>query len=164
MTIAEILLQDFDIEMVGTRSILERVPEDKPEFRCHEKSMALGYLAVHVSTLPRLGNTLLTTDFLDMATAVKPDMTFVSREKLLADFDRLAAEARGNLATATDEHLQRHWKLVWGERTYADAARSLLYRTLFLNHLVHHRAQLGVYLRLNNIPIPGLYGPSADER
>ena len=125
--------------------------------------MPMGRLAVHVSTLPRFGITILTTDSLDMATAKLPSMAFESREKLLADFDSLAAEARTALVNATDEHLQRNWKLAWGDKVFADAPRSVLYRTMFFNHLIHHRAQLGVYLRLNDKPVPPLYGPSADD-
>jgi uncharacterized damage-inducible protein DinB len=163
MTIAEILLQDFDAEMKGTRTTLERIPETNPEFKCHDKSMPMGRLAVHVATLSKFGTTILTTDMMDMATAKWPPMVFESREKLLADFDTLAAEARGHLASATDEHLQKNWKLAWGERVFADAPRSALYRTMFFNHLIHHRAQLGVYLRLNDVPVPPLYGPTADD-
>ncbi len=163
MTIAEILLQDFDVEMKGTRTTLERVPETNPDFKCHDKSMPMGRLAVHVATLPRFGITILTTDELDLATAKFPSMVFESREKLLADFDAVAAEARGHLASATDEHLQKNWKLVWGDKTIADGPRSLLYRSMFFNHVIHHRAQLGVYLRLNNVPVPPLYGPTADD-
>ncbi len=163
MTIAEILLQDFDNEMKGTRTTLERVPENNPDFKCHDKSMPMGRLAVHVATLPRFGITILTTDELDLATAKFPSMVFESREKLLADFDALAAEARGHLASASDEHLQKNWKMVWGDKPIADAPRSILYRTMFFNHVIHHRAQLGVYLRLNNVPVPPLYGPTADD-
>jgi uncharacterized damage-inducible protein DinB len=163
MTIAEVLLQDFDSEMKGTRTTLERIPEGNPEFKCHEKSMAMGRLAVHVATLPRFGITILTTDVMDMATHKFPSMVFESREKLLSEFDTLSAEARGHLASATDEHLQKHWKLCWGDKTFADAPRSGAYRNMFFNHLIHHRAQLGVYLRLNNVPVPPLYGPSADD-
>jgi uncharacterized damage-inducible protein DinB len=164
MTIAEILLQDFDTEMKGTRTTLERVPEGNPDFKCHEKSMPMGYLAVHVATLPKFGITILTTDVLDMAVQKFPSMEFESREKLLSDFDALSAEARGILAGATDEHLKKNWKLAWGERVFADAPRSILYRTMFFNHLIHHRAQLGVYLRLNDVPVPSLYGPTADDK
>ncbi len=163
MTIAEILLQDFDAEMQGTRTTLERVPETNPDFKCHDKSMPMGRLAVHVATLPRFGTTILTTDVMDLATHKFPSMVFESREKLLADFDALAAEARGHLASATDENLQKHWKLAYGDKTLVDAPRSAMYRNLFFNHLIHHRAQLGVYLRLNNVPVPPLYGPSADD-
>jgi uncharacterized damage-inducible protein DinB len=164
MTIAEILLQDFDIEMKGIRTTLERVPENNPEFKCHDKSMPMGRLAVHVATLPSFGITILTTDELDLAASKFPPMVFESREKLLADFDAVAAEARGHLVGASDEHLQKNWKLSWGDKTIADGPRSLLYRTMFFNHVIHHRAQLGVYLRLNNVPVPPLYGPSADDR
>ncbi len=163
MTIAEILLQDFDVEMKGTRTTLERIPTDKPDFKCHDKSMPMGRLAVHVATLPRFGTTVLTTDVLDLAATQFPTLVFESREKLLADFDALAAEARGHLVSSTDEHLQKNWKLAWGDKVIADAPRSALYRSMFFNHLIHHRAQLGVYLRLNDVPVPPLYGPSADD-
>jgi uncharacterized damage-inducible protein DinB len=163
MTIAEILLQDYDAEMKGTRTTLERIPTDKPDFKCHDKSMPMGRLAVHVATLPRFGSTILATDSLDLATAKFPTLVLESREKLLADFDTLAAETRTALANSTDEQLQKNWKLSWGDKTIAEAPRSVLYRTMFLNHLIHHRAQLGVYLRLNDLPVPPLYGPSADD-
>ena len=164
MKISEILLQDFDIEMKGARTTLERIPEDNPEFKCHDKSMPMGRLAVHVSTLPRFGTSILTTDGMDLATTKWPAMAFVSREKLLADFDAISAEARAALAGSSDEHLQKNWKLVWGDKIITDTPRSVLYRTMFFNHLIHHRAQLGVYLRLNDQPVPPLYGPTADDR
>ena len=163
MTISEILLQDFDNEMKGTRTTLERIPESNPEFKCHEKSMPMGRLAVHVATLPRFGTTILTTDSLDLATEKWPNMDFVSRQKLLADFDELAAKARTALASANDEDLKKNWKMSWGDKPIVDAPRAVLYRTMFFNHLIHHRAQLGVYLRLNDVPVPPLYGPSADD-
>ena len=164
MTIAEILLQDFDTEMKGTRTTLERIPEDKPDFKCHDKSMPMGRLAAHVATLPRFGITMLTTNEMDLAAAKFPPLVFESREKLLADFDALAAEARAALANSSDEHLQKNWKMSWGANVIADAPRSVLYRTMFFNHIIHHRAQLGVYLRLNDQPVPPLYGLSADDR
>jgi uncharacterized damage-inducible protein DinB len=163
MTIAQILLQDFDTEMKGTRTTLERIPEDNLDFKCHNKSMAMGRLAAHVAALPKYGTTVLTTDALDLAVNKFPSVTFESREKLLADFDALTGEARAHLASATDEHLRNHWKLSWGDRVFVDEARSTCDRTVFFNHLIHHRAQLGVYLRLNDIPVPALYGPSADD-
>ena len=163
MTIAEILLQDYDVEMKNTRTTLERIPEDKPEFKPHEKSMPCGRLACHVASLPNFGKTILTTPELNMATTQFPKLVFESREKLLSDFDAIAAETRGHLASATDDHLRQNWKLAWGDKVIADAPRSILYRTMFFNHLIHHRAQLGVYLRLNDLPVPPLYGPSADD-
>lgn len=163
MTIAEILLQDFDNEMAGTRTTLERIPVDKPEFKCHDKSMPMGRLAVHVATLPRFATTILTTPGMDLATTQFPTMTFDSREKLLRDFDALAAEARAALAKSSDADLQQSWKFSFGDKLISDLPRSATYRSMFFNHLIHHRAQLGVYLRLNDLPVPPLYGPSADD-
>jgi uncharacterized damage-inducible protein DinB len=164
MTIAEILLLDFDTEMRNTRVTLERIPEDKPDFKPHDKSMPFGRLAAHVAGLCHFGTTILTTDSIDMAVDKFPPLVFVSREKLLADFDSCSQEARQALAQTTDEQMGKNWKLSWGPKVIADGPRPLLYRTMFFNHLVHHRAQLGVYLRLNDIPVPALYGPSADDK
>lgn len=163
MKIVDILLQDFDLEMQGTRTTLERIPEDKADYKPHGKSMPMGRLAVHVARLPQFLITILGTPSLDLASVKWPPLVFESREKLLAEFDLLAAEARAALAAAGDDQLEAAWKLAWGGKVLVEAPRSLLYRTLFLNHLVHHRAQLGVYLRLNDLPVPSLYGPSADE-
>jgi uncharacterized damage-inducible protein DinB len=165
MTTAELLLQDFDMEMANTRRTLERVPEDKPDYKPHEKSMAMGKLAMHVATLPVFGKTILTTASLDMANSSlpHPDMTFRTREITLATFDAAAAEARAALAAASDADLAATWKFSYGEHVISDVPRSLSFRHLFFNHLIHHRAQLGVYLRLNDVPVPGVYGPSADE-
>ena len=163
MTTAEVLLQDFDMEMGMTRRTLERIPEDKPEYKPHEKSMPMGKLARHVATLPKFGTFILTTPSMDLTTAKWPEMTFTTREKLLADFDALAAEARAALAAASDADLAAPWKFSFGEKVISNGPRSLAFRHAFFNHLIHHRAQLGVYLRLNDVPVPGLYGPSADE-
>ena len=163
MTIAELLLQDFDIEMRNTRTTLERIPDVTPDFKPHAKSMPCGRLAMHVATLCRFGSTILTTDGMDMATTKWPTLVFESREQLLAAFDSLSAELRGHLAAATDEQLQQNWKFSFGDKVIANHPRSVLYRTMFFNHMIHHRAQLGVYLRLNNLPVPPLYGPSADD-
>ena len=163
MTIAETLLLDFDVEMQNTRTTLARIPEDKPEFKPHTKSMPFGRLAMHVATLCDFGTTILTTDQLDLGATKFPTLVFTSREKLLADFEESATKARQALMDATDEQLQQAWKLSWGAKVIADAPRALLYRTMFFNHLIHHRAQLGVYLRLNDLPVPPLYGPSADD-
>src|ERR1700710_1758225 len=102
MTIAEILLQDFDAEMKNTRTTLERTPEISADFKPHDKSMACGRLSVHVATLPRFGIAMLTTDNMDLGATTWPKLVFESREKLLAEFDSLAAELRGHLASATD--------------------------------------------------------------
>jgi len=165
MTTAELLLQDYDAEMKGTRRVLERVPDGNPEYKCHEKSMPLGRLAMHVATLPNFGKTILTTPGMDMADPNHkwPDMTFVSRDATLATFDKTSSEARAALASLSDADLAANWKFAFGENVISNSPRSQSYRTFFFNHLLHHRAQLSVYLRLNDIPVPGLYGPSADE-
>jgi uncharacterized damage-inducible protein DinB len=163
MKIADALLQTFDHEMKGTQVVLERVPEDKLDFKPHEKSMPMGRLAVHVARLPRFLNTILDTPALDLAALKWPPLVFESRAKVLAEFADLAAEARQALAGATEEQLGQPWRLSWGEKVLAEGPRLVLYNSMFLHHLIHHRAQLGVYLRLNDRPVPALSGPTADD-
>jgi uncharacterized damage-inducible protein DinB len=165
MTTAELLLEDFDREMAGTRKTLERIPEENVEYKPHDKSFALGKLAVHVALLPLFAKYILTSPGMDMAKndMPQPDRTFRTREILLATFDAAANDARTALAALSDEELAAKWKFTFGEHVILNESRSMTYRLMFFNHLIHHRAQLGVYLRLNNIPVPGLYGPSADE-
>jgi len=116
-----------------------------------------------VARLPDLCTRILTTDELNMAKDKFPDFTFQSTAHLLTELERTAAEAKSHLRAASDDDLQKRWRLSFGDRVIIDEPRMVLYRTVFLNHLVHHRAQLGVYLRLLGIPVPGLFGPSADE-
>ena len=165
MTISELLLQDFNPEMASTRRLLERIPEDNPEFKPHDKSFNIGKLSMHVATLPHFGKVVLTTPGMDMAdkTHTWPDNTFRTRDILLATFDSAANECRTALTAASDADLSSNWKFAFGEHVISNGPRSLAYRGFFFNHLLHHRAQLTVYLRLLNIPVPGLYGPSADE-
>ena len=144
MKIADVLLEDFDMEMAMTRRILSAVPDDHSEFKPHEKSMAFGRLAVHVATLPRFGVEILTTPSMDGLTANWPKMVFVSRDQLLADFDSLAAEARTALANSSDEALQENWKFSFGDRVLSEKTRSCTFRHMFFNHMIHHRAQLSV--------------------
>jgi uncharacterized damage-inducible protein DinB len=163
MTIAETLLLDFDSEVANTRRVLERIPENDPQWKPHEKSMPIGRLALHVARLPDFWTRMITTDELDVATAKFPPLVFESTAHLLSELDRSAAEARRHLAESSDEQLNKNWKLLFAEKVFVDQPRKNLYRGMFLNHLVHHRGQLSVYLRLLNVPVPGLYGPSADE-
>ncbi len=163
MTIAEILLLDFDPEIANTRRTLERIPENDPQWKPHEKSMPIGRLALHVARLPQFCTQILTRPELNFATTKFPDLVFESTASLLSELERTSAEAKSHLTAASDDQLRKFWKLSLGDRVIVEGPRMNLYRTMFLNHLVHHRAQLGVYLRLLNIPVPGLYGPSADE-
>lgn len=165
MTTAELLLQDYDMEIAMTRRVLERVPEDNPDFKCHDKSMPLGRLAMHVATLPLFGKTILTTPSMNLGDPNHkwPDLVFSTRDIALATLDANAAECRAALAASSDADLATPWKFSFGDHVISDSPRSLAYRHMFFNHLIHHRAQLSVYLRLNDVPVPGLYGPSADE-
>lgn len=163
MTIAEVLLLDFDAEIANTRRTLERIPETDPQWKPHEKSMPIGRLAMHVARLPQFCTRFLTTSEMDMDKEKMPALVFQSTANLLEELDRNAAEARARLAGSSDDDLRKNWRFSYQGKILVDQPRMVLYRTIFLNHLVHHRAQLGVYLRLLNVPVPGLYGPSADE-
>jgi uncharacterized damage-inducible protein DinB len=163
MTATE-LLEDFDAEMAGTRRILERIPET-PDYKPHAKSMACGKLAMHVASLPLFGKYIISEPGMDLATnnLAKADLSFSSRDIALSTFDSAVAEARKAIEATSDEDLATKWKFSFGDRVISNESRSRTYRIMFFNHLIHHRAQLGIYLRLNDLPVPGLYGPSADE-
>lgn len=162
MAISQALLPEFDQEMATTRRLLERVPDDKFDWKPHDKSGTMGWLAGHVATLPFLGTVALTQDSIDMASAPRPPKAN-NRADLLATFDKTAAEARKAIAAASDEHLMKSWSLINGGKTLLTLPRVAVLRGFFMNHLIHHRGQLSVYLRLNNVPVPSIYGPSADE-
>ncbi len=164
MTIADILLQDYEVEAKNTRTTLERIPAHLADFKPHEKSMPMGRLAMHVATLPKFATAILTIEKMDLAKEKFPQLIFESPEAAVRAFDQTSSELRDTLMRQSDADLARNWLMVFGDKTIADAPRSLLFRTMFFNHQVHHRAQLGVYLRLNNLPVPALYGPSADDR
>jgi uncharacterized damage-inducible protein DinB len=148
--------------MANTRKILECVPEDKLDYKPHEKSMTLGRLAGHTAEMAAWGATTINTERLD----VTPDMTPSapkSRKELLDLFDKGVAEARTAIAGASDEDLAVVWTLTYAGQTIFSLPRSAVLRSMVMNHTIHHRAQLGVYLRLNEVEFPGMYGPSADE-
>ena len=161
--INELLLSEFDEEVKKTRAMLERVPI-KADFKPHPKSAALGKLAPHVAELPGFGVTILTTPEHDFAASgPRPRPPFESSEQLVKAFEEGAAKTRAALKTLPDSAWTEPWKLSFGGKTIFSGSRFLAYRQMFLNHLVHHRAQLGVYLRLNDVPLPSTYGPSADD-
>lgn len=163
MTISEALLSEFDHEMANTRRTLERVPADMAGYKPHEKSMPMGRLASHVAELTGFGLTVLTTPELDFSAGSYTPLPFESGEQLVKVLDAEAAKVRAALAATSDDTWQQNWKLMFEGKTIFEGTRFSSYRAMFLNHVVHHRAQLGVYLRLNGIPVPGIYGPSADE-
>jgi uncharacterized damage-inducible protein DinB len=163
MAISELLLAEFNEEMKKTRTTLERLPDDKQDFAPHPKSMPLGKLAPHVAQLAGFGLTVLTTPELDFSKGSYKPLPFESSEQLLRVFDQAVAEVRSALQNTPDDAWQQNWKLSFQGKPIFDGTRFLAYRQMFLNHLVHHRAQLGVYLRLNEKPVPATYGPSADN-
>jgi uncharacterized damage-inducible protein DinB len=162
--INELFLSEFDEEIKKTRTMLERVPEDKKDFAPHPKSMPLNKLAPHIAQLTGFGLTVLTTPELDFATTKFAPVPFESAAQLVKTFDDGAAKTRAALKNTPDEAWTQPWKLSFGDNTIFAGSRFMAYRQMFLNHLVHHRAQLGVYLRLNETPVPATYGPSADDR
>ena len=160
--ISELLLLEFDDEAKKTRTMLERVPI-KPDFKPHAKSMPLGKLAPHVAELAGFGHTILTTPGLDFAAGTRTRVPFESSGQLVQAFDEGAAKVRTALQNTQDAAWTEPWKLSFQGKPIFSGSRFLAYREMFLNHLVHHRAQLGVYLRLNDKPLPATYGPSADD-
>lgn len=162
MTISDTLLPEFDMEMASTRKTLEQIPEDKFAWKPHEKSFTLQKLAVHVATLPAWLTTTVKNDFLDVA-APFPKFPAENRKAILDLFDKSAAEARATLAATSDAELFKTWSLKNGDAVIFSMPKVAVIRSFMMNHLIHHRAQLGVYLRLNDVPVPGLYGPSADD-
>jgi len=163
MSVTDLLLPEFDVEMKTTRTTLERVPFDKQGFAPHPKSMPLDKLAPHVAELAGFGYTILTTPELDFSNAPQRTRPPFESAGLLKAFDDNVAKARAALKSVSEEAWLQPWKLSFQGKTIFSGSRFLAYREMFLNHLVHHRAQLGVYLRLNNKPLPATYGPSADD-
>jgi uncharacterized damage-inducible protein DinB len=164
MSINEFLLPELDEESKKTRTTLERVPADKKDFAPHPKSMPLGKLAAHVAQLADFGLIILTTPELDFSTGSIKSLVFESPGQLVKAFDEGAAKVRAALKAGSDGSFKENWKLSFQGKTIFEGSRFLAYRQMFLNHLVHHRAQLGVYLRLNEKPVPATYGPSADDK
>jgi len=153
---------EFEHEMAGTRRVLERVPDEHLDWRPHEKSFTLRELATHVANLPRWVGITFTTPSFDYLTLPRSEPG-ASAAALLERFDALVAEAREQLTSSTPEAWEDTWSLSAGDRELFAMPRAACYRSFIMNHLIHHRGQLTVYLRLLNVPIPGLYGPSADE-
>ena len=162
MPIAQMLLPEFDQEMANTRKMLERVPDGKFDYKPHEKSMSLGRLAAHTAEIPSYVSGTLKVERMDF-TGEEKQFSPATRKELLEAFDKHVVEARELLAKASDEDLAKIWTLTYKGQQIFSMPRAAVLRGMALNHLIHHRAQLGVYLRMNNVEIPGMYGPSADE-
>jgi len=156
------VLPDFEQEMKNTRKVLERVPTDKFSFSPHPKSKPMIWIAGHVAMLPGWAVATLTTDHLKLDDFTPPPPP-KDTEELLAVFDKNVAEAREQIAKATPEQLAGEWSASFKGHEFMRSPRAEVLRGVVLNHLIHHRAQLTMYLRMADIPVPGLYGPSADE-
>ena len=166
MSISAALMPEFDQEMAKTREALERVPTDRFGWKPHEKSFSIGELANHMARLPGWGAATMTTESMDLdpeAGEFEAPEPVETAEELLELFDTQAAGFRAALAEAGDEAMMASWTLSNGGEELFTMPRVAVIRGMILNHLVHHRGQLTVYLRLNDLPVPGLYGPSADE-
>ncbi len=166
MKTSDLLLQDFDTEISNTRRTLERVPEGRNDWACHAKSMPLGKLAMHCAGLPLFGYYIIEDDGMDLADSKRPHvpLVFESCAAAVQLLDDAAAKCRAAIASASDEHLAQPWRFSFGDQLISHNPRSQAFRQMCFDHLIHHTAQLGVYLRLNDIPVPALYGPSADEQ
>ena len=166
MAIKEALLPEFDQEMASTRRTLERVPEEKFEWRPHAKSGTMGWLAGHLANLPRWTVFTINADELDLAaggTAMEQPPMPTSTEEVLTTFDTHVSDARAAIAGASDDDLMKSWSLLQNGKTMMTLPKAAVLRSFVMNHVIHHRAQLGIYLRLNDLPVPSIYGPSADE-
>lgn len=166
MAIKDSILPELDHEMKITRKLLERIPEERAGWQPHAKSMTLGKLGIHLAFLPRWGTMTMTETELDLhppGGEPFPMPSFETTQGALAMFDEHVAGARAVIAAASDQDLMVPWTLKNGGQTIFTMPRVACLRTFVVNHIIHHRGQLSVYLRLNDVPVPSIYGPSADE-
>jgi uncharacterized damage-inducible protein DinB len=164
MSISQILLPEFDNEMASTRKLLANLPEDKLDYQPHPKSMKLGRLAGHIAEMAGWIAELPGKESLVIPPDWKPN-TATSKDQLLSFFDANVAKGRAALSGLSDEELQQPWSLIFGAGQKAFTLPKLaVIRNVVMNHIIHHRGQLGVYYRLNDVAVPGMYGPSADDK
>jgi len=167
MSLSQSLLPEFDHEMANTRKVLERIPEDKLNWKVHEKSNTIGWVGMHMAGILGWVDLTLNRDSLDIApVGAEPYRTPVpnSRQEILDQFDKNLAAARAAIAVASDEQFMKPWSLLMKGEVVFTMPRLAVLRSFVLNHMIHHRGHLCVYLRLNDVPVPALYGPSADEQ
>jgi uncharacterized damage-inducible protein DinB len=166
VSLSQSLLPEFDHEMANTRKVLERIPEGKLSWRVHEKSNTIGWVGMHLAEIPGWVDVSLNQDALDVAPpGGEPYRTppATSKQAILDRFDQNVATGRAAIAAASDDQFSKTWSLLQGGVTLFTLPRAAVLRSLVLSHAIHHRAHLCVYLRLNGVPVPALYGPSADE-
>jgi uncharacterized damage-inducible protein DinB len=164
MNIKEILLAQIKKEAASTKRILEKVPFDEPEWKPHDRSMTIQRLASHIAEIPQWMGRILSADSFDMSKLPANRFFAKNNQELLHSQQEIMAVAVGLLENATEEQLQQHWKLKFGDKVFYDYPRIDMISHFVISHAIHHRGQLSVYLRLKDIPVPGMYGPSADEK
>lgn len=164
MSITQALIKEIEQESKSTRSLLERIPADKYDWKPHEKSMSMKSLAKHIADLAGMTAAAVKTEFLDFMESNGPKVEINSNEDLLNHFDQGTKATLDALNSINDANLDEIWTMRAGDHIIMEAPRKAAIRSMGLNHLYHHRAQLGVYLRLLDVSIPGMYGPSADDR
>jgi uncharacterized damage-inducible protein DinB len=162
MSIAETMLPEYDIEMANTRKMLEAIPNDQLAFKPHEKCNNMAGLVTHLVTIPSWASETIKTDSLDF-TGFTPPPAVKSREEAIETFDKGTAAARAAIAGAADDVFFQNWSLSGNGQVFFTMPRIAVLRNFVMNHLIHHRAHLGMYLRLCGAKVPGMYGPSADE-
>lgn len=164
MAIKEAFLPEYDMEMAATRKILERVDDQKFDWKPHEKSQSMGNLATHIAGIPGWAAVTVHKDHYDPTDSDNPATPEASNKSEVLDiFDKISAEGRAAIAGADDTQLMQPWSLRIAGEVKSTMPKAAVLRAFVLNHIIHHRAQLGVYLRLNDIPLPEIYGPTADE-
>ena len=167
MSLSEMFLPEFDQEAQSTRKTLERVPDGKFDWRPHPKSGTMGWLAAHLANLPWWATITVNQDSLDLMPGGKaptPPTLPATTKDLLALFETKLAEGRAAIVGASDEEWRKPWTLYKNGQKILTLPKMVVLRSFVMNHIIHHRAQLGVYLRLNDLPVPAVYGPSADEQ
>ena len=157
------LLAEIGHEYGNTRKLLERVPFEQYNWKPHEKSTSLGKLATHIAAIPQLATSTLTTDELDLTNGAYPPETFTSTAEMVEAFNRHAAKAKEALANTTDEDFAKPYSLIKNGQVLFTLPKAGILRSFAISHIIHHRAQLQVYLRMLGVPVPGFYGPSADD-
>ena len=162
-TLRQLLLPELEAEFANTRKMLANIPDGNTAFKAHERSMPLSTLAGHTAIMPGYISLILGTPSVDMAATPLESLTMLTTAQILADFDHLADAAITALKGASDQTFEQEWVLSAGPTKIFSGTRYMAYRLLGVNHMVHHRAQLGLYLRLLGAPVPSVYGPSADE-
>lgn len=163
MAIRDMLLPEFDQEMANTRKMLERIPEDRFDYQPHPKSWKLNRLAGHVADVPSWVRPTMETELLELSPGMYKPFEASNGKELLEYFDKNVAEAHAAMAEASDEQMNQIWTMKWNGQTVMTMPRYNVLRSVVMNHAIHHRAQLGMYLRMANVAVPGMYGPSADE-